>query len=86
MSRKYAAAIALAFWLFIITGMMILNQAFNMEIFFVLWLIGILFVLAVGSPAFSKPDYVRRIHYVVAVGVIAFGYIVAVKVLEILAS
>ena len=36
--------------------------------------------------AFSRPRYMRYIGYLIAVGVAIFAYIVAEKILEILAS
>ncbi len=81
---KYAAVIALMAWLFLVAWSMILNQNLNGEIFFVLWLIGILVIVELAAPAFSRPEYQSNLRYVIAVGVIIFGYIVALKVLDIL--
>jgi hypothetical protein len=83
-ARKYAAVLALVVWLFLVVGGMILNRYLNGEIFFVLWLIGILVIVELATPAFSRPDYQSYLRYVIAAGVAIFGYIVVLKVLEIL--
>ncbi|KUG21334.1 hypothetical protein ASZ90_008918 [hydrocarbon metagenome] len=84
--KKHIAAAALAIWLAIVTFFMILSHHLNLEIFFVLWLIGILIIVELADPAFSRPDYLHRLRYVIAVGVLLFGTIVAHKVLEILGT
>ncbi|MDN7025346.1 hypothetical protein FGU65_10650 [Methanoculleus sp. FWC-SCC1] len=84
LGRKYAALLVLTVWLFLVVGAMILNQYLSGEIFFVLWLIGTLVIVELATPAFSRPEYQSYLRYAVAVGVILFGYIVALKVLEIL--
>jgi len=84
--KKHLAAGALILWLLTVTFFMILSYHLDLEIFFVLWLIGILIVVELVDPAFSKPRYLHYLRYVIACGVIIFGAIVAHKVLEILGS
>jgi len=76
--------IVLIIWFAVITGLMLLNQALDLEVFFVLTLIGLLVVVELIDPVTVQPRYMRRIKYVVAVGVLLFGIIVASKVMEIL--
>lgn len=82
--KKSLAAGVLVIWLMIILLFMILAQSLNLEIFFVLWLIGLLIIVELVDPAFVQPRYIRAVKYVIAAGVIVFGVIVAQKVLEII--
>jgi hypothetical protein len=82
--KKSLAAGALVIWLMIVLLFMILAQSLNLEIFFVLWLIGLLIIVELVDPAFVQPRYIRAVKYVIAAGVIIFGVIVAQKVLEII--
>ena len=83
-SKKCTATIALIIWLLLIIFFMILSQTMNLEIFFVLWLIGLLVIVELIDPPFCQPRYIRYIKYVVAAGVMIFGVIVAQKILEII--
>ncbi len=85
MKKKHLAAIAIAVWLVIISIFMLLAYRIDIEIFFVLWLIGILVVVELMDTRFSHPSYLRYIKYLVAGGIVLFGGIVTLKVLEILA-
>ena len=84
--KKYYAAAVLAVWLVIITFFMILNRTLDLEVFFVLSLIGLLVVAVLIDGAFSRPRYMRYISYLIAAGVALFAYIVVEKILEILAA
>jgi hypothetical protein len=84
--KKHLAAGGVILWLCIITFFMILSSHLDLEIFFVLWLIGILIAVELIDPAFARPSYLRYLRYAIATGVILFGAIVANKVLEILNS
>jgi hypothetical protein len=84
--KKQLAIAALVIWLLLVIFFMILARNLSLEIFFVLWLIGLLVIVELVSPAFVRPSYLRYLRYVIAAGVIVFGAIVAQKVLEILAA
>jgi hypothetical protein len=84
MKKKNLSAAALAAWLMIIGIFMILARRADLEIFFVLWLIGILIIVELTDTRFSLPSYLRYIKYLVAAGIVLFGGIVTAKVLEIL--
>ncbi len=86
MRKKDLAAIVIAAWLIVISSFMLLAWRFDMEIFFVLWLIGILVVVELMDTRFSLPPYLKYIKYMIAVGIIIFGGIVTQKILEILAK
>jgi dolichyl-phosphate-mannose--protein O-mannosyl transferase len=85
-AKKYYALAALVAWLIIVAFFMIMNRTLDLEVYFVLALIGILVVAVMIDGAFSRPRYMRYIGYLIAVGVAIFAYIVAEKILEILAS
>lgn len=84
--KKYYAAAVLAIWLIIVTFFMILNRTLDLEVFFVLSLIGLLVVAVLIDGAFSRPRYMRYIGYLIAAGVALFAYIVVEKILEIIAA
>ncbi len=85
MKKKNLAAIVLSAWLVIVCTFMLLAWRVDIEIFFVLWLIGILIVVELMDTRFSLPPYLRYIKYLIAAGILLFGGIVTQKVLEILA-
>ncbi|MGD0534031.1 MAG: hypothetical protein ABR999_01130 [Methanoregula sp.] len=86
MKKKVLAAIVMFIWLVVICVFMLLAQQVDLEIFFVLWLIGILVIVELVDTRFSLPSYLRYIKYLVAAGIVLFGGIVAQKILEILAK
>jgi len=86
MRKKDLASIVIAIWLVIISCFMLLAYRFDLEIFFVLWLIGLLVIVELIDTRFTLPPYLRYIKYLVAVGIVLFGAIVTQKVLEILSK
>jgi hypothetical protein len=86
MKKKVLAAIVMVVWLVVVSVFMLLARRVDLEIFFVLWLIGILVIVELIDTRFSLPFYLRYIKYVVATGIVIFGVIVTQKVLEILAK
>ena len=66
--KKYYAAAVLAIWLIIVTFFMVLNRTLDLEVYFVLSLIGLLVVAVLIDGAFSRPRYMRYLGYVIAVG------------------
>jgi hypothetical protein len=86
MKKKQMALLALVIWLVIISIFSLLAYRVDLEIFFVLWLIGILVIVELADTRFSLPPYLRYIKYLVASGIVMFGVIVTQKVLEILAK
>lgn len=86
MQKKLRAAVAMVLWLFVIAGFSLLAFRVDLEIFFVLWLIGVLVIIELSDARFCLPSHMRYIRYLVACGIVLFGAIVTRKVLEILAS
>lgn len=82
--KKQLAVLALLLWLILIIGFMLLAGTLDLEIFFVLWLIGILVIAELTSDVSAFPGYMRYLRYIIACGVVVFGIIVAVKIVEIL--
>ena len=77
--------IVLIIWFAVITAFMLLNQPLDLEVFFVLALIGLLVVVELIDTTTVQPRYLRRIKYVIAVGVLLFVYIVVNKIMGIIA-
>jgi UDP-N-acetylmuramyl pentapeptide phosphotransferase/UDP-N-acetylglucosamine-1-phosphate transferase len=86
MKKKVLAAGAIAIWLVVISIFMLLARSIDLEIFFVLWLIGLLVIVELVDTRFSLPPYMRYLKYVVAAGFVLFGGIVIQKVMEILST
>ena len=84
MRKEQIAIIALAVWLILISLFMLLAQSINLEIFFVLSLIGFLIIVELIAPKYIQPGYQRYITYLLAAAIVIFCVIVAQKVLEIL--
>jgi hypothetical protein len=84
MKKKDLAVIVIAIWIMIVSMFMLLAYQIDLEIFFVLWLIGLLVIVELMDTRFSLPPFMRYLKYVVAAGIIVFGAIVVGKVLEIL--
>lgn len=85
MKKKDLAIIVISIWLVVITIFMLLAARIDLEIFFVLWLIGLLVIVELMDTRFCLPPYMRYLKFVVAAGILLFGCIVAIKVMEILA-
>ena len=86
MMKKHLAISALAGWVLLVIGFMVLARTLDLEIFFVLWLIGILIIVELVSDHAATPRYLLSQRLVIASGVILFGVIVARKILEILSK
>ena len=84
MKKKDLAVIVIAIWLMIVSIFMLLVYQIDLEIFVILWLIGLLVIVELIDTRFTLPPFMRYLKYVVAVGILLFGAIVARKVLEIL--
>ena len=83
-TRPGLALIVFVIWSVVNTGFMLLNRVLDLEVFFVLLLIGLLVVVELIDPISVQPRSMRRLKYIVAIGVIIFGSIVARRAMEIL--
>jgi hypothetical protein len=86
MRKEDIAIIAIAGWLTIVSTFMILVQNVNFELFFVLAFIGFLIIVQLIAPEHIHPGYVRYSRYILAAGIVIFGLIVALKIIEIIAK
>ena len=82
--KKNLIIISMTSWLVILIIFTVLSSIINLEILFVLWLIGLLVILELSDSVYLQPHYIRYIKSVAAVGVIVFFIIVALKVMEII--
>jgi hypothetical protein len=84
MRKEQIAIIAFAAWLTLIAIFMVLAQSVNLEIFFVLSLIGLLIIIELTGPKYVRPRSLWNIWYILAAGIAIFGAIVVLKAMEIL--
>ncbi|NLL11565.1 MAG: hypothetical protein GX268_11900 [Methanomicrobiales archaeon] len=84
LSKKPLIIGTMVSWFIIIVTFMFSAGSFNMEILFVLWLIGILIIAELIDTRYVRPGYVRNIMIIAGVGTILFGIIVIRKVWVIL--
>ncbi|KTG11073.1 hypothetical protein [Haloferax profundi] len=61
-----------------------LLDSLELELFFVISLIGFLINVELTAPVHVTPQWRRRLLWVILLGLIAFGYIVVQRILEIL--
>jgi hypothetical protein len=84
MRKEQIAVIALSVWLILISFFMLLAQTFDIGIFFILSFIGFLIIVELIKPKYIRPSYLRYIQYILAAGIVIFGTIIALKVMQIL--
>ena len=84
MRKKNLAVLVIGTWLVIVSIFMLLASQVDLEVFFVLWLIGLLVVVELMDTRYSLPPHMRYLKYVVASGILIFGVIVVAKIVEIL--
>ena len=84
MRKQQIAIISLVLWLTIVSVFILLGQRVDLEIFFVLSLIGMLVIVQLMQSYYVQPGYLKYIRYLVAAGIVIFGVIVALKILDIL--
>ena len=82
MRKKQIAVIAFALWLTLITVFMLFAEQFDLGLFFVLGFIGFLVIVELIEPHYVKPGYLWYIRFLIAVGIVLFGVIVAQKILD----
>jgi hypothetical protein len=70
--------------MFIVLFFLILGKNLDIELFFVLNLIGFLVLVELTTPFHFKPEWKNRLKWVVLAGVIGLSYIVTKKVLAII--
>jgi uncharacterized membrane protein len=84
MRKKQIGTIILGSWLSIIAVSMLVAERFDLALFFVLGFIGFLVIVELMEPHYVKPGYLWYTRFLILVGIVVFGAIVAQKVLDIL--
>jgi hypothetical protein len=84
MKKQQIAILTLSVWLILVSVYMLLSNVFDLQLFFVLCLIGVLVIMQLIEPKYVRPGYLKYIRYLIVVGILIFGAIVVVKVMEIL--
>ncbi len=59
-------------------------EALSLELFFVLSLIGFLVIIELTAPLNVTPEWRARLRWLIAAGLLVFGYIVVRRILAIL--
>ena len=70
--KKQVAAIALGFWLMLITIFMLRVRLFDLEVLFVLGFIGFLVIVELLEPRYVQPGTLQYKNYLLAGGIIIF--------------
>ncbi|WP_225335287.1 hypothetical protein [Halomicrobium urmianum] len=81
--RQQFIAGQVAWMLAAVVGLAALG-ALSLELFFVVSLIGFLIVVELTAPFAVTPRWRRRLVWLVALGLVGFGYVVIRRILEIL--
>ncbi|WP_459878599.1 hypothetical protein [Halorubrum gandharaense] len=71
-------------WMLGVTLILAVLGAFELELFFVLSLIGLLIVVELTAPFNVTPRWRRRLLPIIVLGLVGFGVIVIRRILEIL--
>ncbi|WP_144905882.1 hypothetical protein [Halobellus captivus] len=71
-------------WMLGATLVLVLLDSLSYELVFVVSLIGFLIVVELSAPIAVTPTWRRRLRWLIAVGLLAFGYIVVRRILAIL--
>lgn len=71
-------------WMLAVVVILALLGSLELELFFVLSLIGFLVVIELTAPIAVTPAWRRRLPWFIAIGLVVFGIIVIRRILEIL--
>lgn len=86
MKKKYLLVLGPVIWLIIICFFMLLSRIIDLEIAYVLWLIGMLITIELMNTRYGRPRYVYYITGIVGGGILIFAAIVIQKILVILTT
>jgi uncharacterized membrane protein len=84
MRMKQIAPIILALWFTIVSVSMLLLEQIDLVLFFVLGFIGFIVIVELMEPHYVQPGYVWYIRFLIAMGIVIVGAIVAQKLLNVL--
>ena len=71
-------------WMLSASVVLVALGSLSLELFFVVSLIGFLVIVELTAPIAVSPRWRRRIPWLIAAGLLVFGYIVVRRILEIL--
>ncbi|QLD87044.1 hypothetical protein HWV23_15375 [Natronomonas halophila] len=71
-------------WMLALVVVLAALGSLELELFFVLSLVGFLMVIELTAPIAVTPTWRRRLPWFIAIGLIVFGVIVVRRILEIL--
>ena len=60
MTRRNLLLISIVLWLYVVIGAMLANEYLDLEVLFVLWLIGMAVVIQVATLPYAEPAYLTR--------------------------
>lgn len=84
MKKKIWALLILSIWTFVILIVMLMRQYINLEIFFILWLIGLLITMELIKTRNIQNLYLKKIKVIAIVGIIIFSLIFLKKLLVLI--
>ncbi|HOJ97018.1 MAG TPA: hypothetical protein PK024_09320 [Methanospirillum sp.] len=79
-SKKILIMGSMVTWLIIIVSCMFLAGSFDIEVLFVLWLIGILIITELADTRYVRPRYLKKIMIFAGTGTVLFVILVLRKV------
>ncbi|KCZ72803.1 hypothetical protein ANME2D_01238 [Candidatus Methanoperedens nitroreducens] len=82
--RQHRFIYILSAWMLTVLFFLIIGNNLDLEMFFVLNLIGFLVLVEITTPFSFKPEWKQRLKWVVLTGTILFLYIVAKKIIRII--
>ncbi len=82
--RQHRFVYLLSAWMFTVLFFLIIGKNLDIEIFFVLNLIGFLVLVELTAPFNFKPAWKQRLKWVVLLGAMGFLAIVVKKVMKII--
>ncbi|HJJ50016.1 MAG TPA: hypothetical protein O0X01_00610 [Methanocorpusculum sp.] len=85
-AKTQIAAALLIGWMGTVAAIMILARTINIEIFFVLWLIGFLIIIEFLVVTTLRPKSARWQRLIGITGVGIFAFIIIMKIVEIIAK
>lgn len=65
---------------------LVLLDAFTLELFFVISLIGLLIATELTAPFTVTPQWRRRLRWIILLGLVGFGYLIARRIMTILSN
>jgi len=84
MKKQQIVILVLTLWLILISLYMLMSNIFDLQFFFILFMIGVLVIMQLIEPKYVRPGYLKYIRYLIVIGILIFGLIVVLKVMEIL--